>query len=386
LDKPEEKQAAGNEPNAVKATKTTTKKKRKKIRNRPKTWVISLWVVLSLLTIMLLGAGGVLYYVWSNLQPMPAGAVKQVAISRGMSANSVADTLEENGIIKNSFVFGYYLQLKDEGSRFQAGLYEMSPGMDNAAIIAKLNAGDTIAEETIRFTIPEGYTVLQIADKLAADGLINKEKFLDVAENGRSWANAESAQAIPDDDKLHKRLEGYLFPETYELKKDSTEEQIITRMLQETDRKLAALPEDWQDAMEASGRTLHEIMTIASLIEREVVVDEERALVSSVIYNRLAKPMRLQIDAAVQYALDEPKERLLTKDLEIDSPYNTYKNDGLPPGPIASPSLASIEAAIYPAQSDYLFYVTKKDGSQSHLFAKTYNEHLRNIDKSERGS
>ncbi|OUS78270.1 aminodeoxychorismate lyase [Paenibacillus sp. MY03] len=335
---------------------------------------------------MLLGAGGVLYYVWSNLQPMPAGAVKQVAISRGMSANSVADTLEENGIIKNSFVFGYYLQLKDEGSRFQAGLYEMSPGMDNAAIIAKLNAGDTIAEETIRFTIPEGYTVLQIADKLAADGLINKEKFLDVAENGRSWANAESAQAIPDDDKLHKRLEGYLFPETYELKKDSTEEQIITRMLQETDRKLAALPEDWQDAMEASGRTLHEIMTIASLIEREVVVDEERALVSSVIYNRLAKPMRLQIDAAVQYALDEPKERLLTKDLEIDSPYNTYKNDGLPPGPIASPSLASIEAAIYPAQSDYLFYVTKKDGSQSHLFAKTYNEHLRNIDKSERGS
>ncbi|GBG08676.1 aminodeoxychorismate lyase [Paenibacillus agaridevorans] len=386
MDKPEEKQAAGNEPNAVKATKTTTKKKRKKVRNRPKTWVISLWVVLSLLTIMLLGAGGVLYYVWSNLQPMPAGAVKQVAISRGMSANSVADTLEENGIIKNSFVFGYYLQLKDEGSRFQAGLYEMSPGMDNAAIIAKLNAGDTIAEETIRFTIPEGYTVLQIADKLAADGLINKEKFLDVAENGRSWANAESAQAIPDDDKLHKRLEGYLFPETYELKKDSTEEQIITRMLQETDRKLAALPEDWQDAMEASGRTLHEIMTIASLIEREVVVDEERALVSSVIYNRLAKPMRLQIDAAVQYALDEPKERLLTKDLEIDSPYNTYKNDGLPPGPIASPSLASIEAAIYPAQSDYLFYVTKKDGSQSHLFAKTYNEHLRNIDKSERGS
>ncbi|WP_214628825.1 endolytic transglycosylase MltG [Paenibacillus agaridevorans] len=386
MDKPEEKQAAGNEPNAVKSTKTTTKKKRKKVRNRPKTWVISLWVVLSLLTIMLLGAGGVLYYVWSNLQPMPAGAVKQVAISRGMSANSVADTLEENGIIKNSFVFGYYLQLKDEGSRFQAGLYEMSPGMDNAAIIAKLNAGDTIAEETIRFTIPEGYTVLQIADKLAADGLINKEKFLDVAENGRSWANAESAQAIPDDDKLHKRLEGYLFPETYELKKDSTEEQIITRMLQETDRKLAALPEDWQDAMEASGRTLHEIMTIASLIEREVVVDEERALVSSVIYNRLAKPMRLQIDAAVQYALDEPKERLLTKDLEIDSPYNTYKNDGLPPGPIASPSLASIEAAIYPSQSDYLFYVTKKDGSQSHLFAKTYNEHLRNIDKSERGS
>jgi UPF0755 protein len=177
-----------------------------------------------------------------------------------------------------------------------------------------------------------------------------------------------------------------MFPETYEMKKGSTEEQIIARMLQETDRKLATLPEGWQDAMEESGKSLHEIMTIASLIEREVVVDEERALVSSVIYNRLAEPMRLQIDAAVQYALDEPKERLLTKDLEIDSPYNTYKNDGLPPGPIASPSLASIEAALFPAESDYLFYVTKKDGSQTHLFAKTYNEHLRNIDKSEAGS
>ncbi len=382
MDNPEEKQATSS-ANGAQAPK---KKKRKKNRGRPKTWVISLWVVLSLLSIMALGAGIALYYVWSNLQPMPAGETKQVTISRGMSANSVASTLEENGIIKNSFVFGYYLQLKDEGSKFQAGLYEMNPGMDNAAIIAKLNAGDTIAEETIRFTIPEGFTVLQIADKLAADGLVNKEKFLELAENGRSWGTAEAALTIPDDDKLHKRLEGYMFPETYEMKKGSTEEQIIARMLQETDRKLATLPEGWQDAMEESGKTLHEIMTIASLIEREVVVDEERALVSSVIYNRLAEPMRLQIDAAVQYALDEPKERLLTKDLEIDSPYNTYKNDGLPPGPIASPSLASIEAALFPAESDYLFYVTKKDGSQTHLFAKTYNEHLRNIDKSEAGS
>lgn len=385
MDKPEEKQAAESVPKAVQAAKTTKKKKRKKSRGRPKTWVISLWVVLSLLAIMALGAGGVLYYVWSNLQPMPEGPTKQVTISRGMSANGVADVLEENGIIKNSFVLGYYLQLKDEGSRFQAGVYEMNPGMDIASIIAKLNAGDTIAAETIRFTIPEGLTVLQIADKLAAEGIVNKDKFLEAAENGRSWSNAEAVLSIPDNDKLHKRLEGYMFPETYEMKKGSTEEQIIARMLQETDRKLSTLPDGWQDAMEASGRTLHEIMTIASLIEREVVVDEERALVSSVIYNRLAEPMRLQIDAAVQYALDEPKERLMQKDLEIDSPYNTYKNDGLPPGPIASPSLASIEAALFPADSDYLFYVTKKDGSQTHLFAKTYNEHLRNIEKSEKG-
>jgi len=128
--------------------------------------------------------------------------------------------------------------------------------------------------------------------------------------------------------------------------------------------------------------TFHDLLTIASLVEREVVVDEERALVAGVIYNRLEDGMKLQIDATVQYSLDKPKQRLYEKDLLIDSPYNTYEVEGLPPGPIASPSLESIKAALYPEKSEYFFYVTKKDGSQTHLFAKTYKEHLRNIDKS----
>ncbi|MBH5317079.1 endolytic transglycosylase MltG [Paenibacillus sp. GSMTC-2017] len=341
-----------------------------------------MWVVISLLSIMAIVAGSGAYYVWSKLQPMPKGEVKKISISRGMSANSVADTLEENGIIKSGFVFSYYLQLKDEGSRFQAGLYELNPGMKKEAIIDKLNAGETIEAETIKFTIPEGFTLLQIADKLSSEGVIDKAKFLELAESNRVWADAESVLAVANKKNLHKRLEGYLFPETYELKKESTEEDIITRMLVETDRKLGTLPDGWQDVLEDSGKSLHEILTIASLVEREVVVDEERALVAGVIMNRLKAPMRLQIDATVQYALDAPKERLFHKDLKIDSPYNTYEVDGLPPGPIASPSLASIEAALYPADTDYLYYVTKKDGTQSHLFAKSYKEHLRNIEKS----
>lgn len=371
MDKSEEKQTINK------------KKKRKKGQTGPKRWVITMWVVISLLSLMAIVAGGAAYYVWSNLQPTAKGEVKKVTINRGMSANSVADVLEENGIIKNSMVFGYYLKLKDEGSRFQAGLYELSPGMDKSAIIAKLNKGDTVAEETIRFTIPEGYTILQIADKLAADGIVDKTKFLELAEIDQAWGEVEAIRGIPKTDTLHKRLEGYLFPETYEMKRGSTEEAIMLRMLSETDRKLGALPEGWQDVLEASGKTLHQILTIASLIEREVVVDEERALVSGVIYNRLANPMRLQIDATVQYALDAPKQRLSLSDLEINSPYNTYKIDGLPPGPIASPSLASIEAALYPADTKYLFYVTKKDGSQTHLFAETFKEHQRNIEKSQ---
>lgn len=360
------------------------KKKKRRKHQKPRSWLINLWVFVSLVGIMALVAGGAAFYVWNKLEPTAKGETKQVTISRGMSANSVADLLEENGIIKSGFVFSYYLKLKNEGSKFQAGTYELRPGMDKSEVIAKLNAGDTIAEETIRFTIPEGFTVLQIADKLAADGLINKDKFLELAETDRAWGDAEAIHSLPKTDKLHKRLEGYMFPETYEMKKNSTEEDIIIRMLTETDRKLSALSEGWQDAMETSGRTLHEILTIASLVEREVVVDEERALVAGVIYNRLSNPMRLQIDATVQYALDTPKARLSLSDLEINSPYNTYKIDGLPPGPIASPSIASIEAALYPADTKYLFYVTKKDGSQTHLFAETFKEHQKNIALSEK--
>ncbi|WP_223829828.1 endolytic transglycosylase MltG [Paenibacillus arenilitoris] len=341
-----------------------------------------MWVILSLLGIMVIGAGSAALYVWSSLQPTKAGDAVKVDIPKGTSANEVADLLEQHGIIKNSFLFKYYLRLSDQGARFQAGSYELRPGMENDAIIAKLNAGDTVAVETIRFTIPEGFTVLQIADKLAGEKLVDKNKFLELAATHTAWADAEAVRTIPQDDKLHQRLEGYLFPETYEMKKGSTEEDIMNRMVSELDRKLAELPEGWMDELETKDMTLHELLTIASLVEREVVVDEERALVAGVIYNRIKDGMMLQIDATVQYSLDKPKERLYEKDLQIDSPYNTYKVEGLPPGPIASPSLASIKAALYPEPSDFFFYVTKKDGSQTHLFAKTYQEHLKNIEKS----
>lgn len=348
----------------------------------PKRSRITMWVILSLLGLMIIGAGGIALYVWSSLQPTAAGDAQKIEIPKGTSANEVADILEKQGIIKNSFIFKYYLKLNDQGARFQAGLYELNPGMDNNAIIAKLNAGETVAAETIRFTIPEGFTVLQIAEKLAAEKLIDKEKFVELIASQAVWGDAEAVRSIPKNDDLHQRLEGYLFPETYEMKKESTEEEIIKRMVSELDRKLAELPENWQDVLEQKKMTVHDLLTIASLVEREVVIDEERALVAGVIYNRIADNMMLQIDATVQYSLDKPKERLYEKDLLIDSPYNTYKVNGLPPGPIASPSLASIKAALYPEETDYFFYVTKKDGTQSHLFAKTYKEHLRNIEKS----
>ncbi|MBD2844542.1 endolytic transglycosylase MltG [Paenibacillus sp. IB182496] len=336
---------------------------------------------------MALAVGGAAFYVWNGLRPAPAGPPVTFEIASGTSPYRVADHLEREGIIRNAFLFKYYVRLTEEGARFQAGTYELAPGMGRDAIIAKLNSGDTIAPNTVRFTIPEGFTVTQIADKLAAEGVVDRAKFVELANNPTLLAHSESALKIPKDEaNLQFLLEGYLFPETYEIEVDSTVQDVIVRMLHELDRKLEQLPEGWGDTLAERGLSFHEMMTIASLIEREVVVDEERALVSGVIRNRLDDNMPLQIDASVQYALETPKERLLEADLEVDSPYNTYQVQGLPPGPIASPSYASIEAAIYPEATDYLFYVTKKDGSQTHLFAETYNGHLRNIEESNRNT
>lgn len=351
-------------------------------KSRPGAGRIALWVVLSLLALLIIGAGSVFLYVWNGLKPTAPGDIKRIEIAKGASAFEVSDTLEEQGIIKNSFLFKYYLKAKNEGSHFQAGIYDLAPGMNNDEIIAKLNSGDTVAEEMIRFTIPEGFTLLQIADKLAEEKLIDRTKFLTLADTTTNWGDEAAVKSIPADDKLHHRLEGYLFPETYELKKGSTEEDILKRMMAELDTKLDSLPEDWQDVLAERKLNLHQLLTIASLVEREVVVDEERPIVAGVIYNRLAEGMPLQIDATVQYLLDKPKERLMEKDLQIESPYNTYKVNGLPPGPIASPSIASIKAALYPEKNDFFYYVTKKDGTQTHLFAKTYKEHLNNIEKS----
>ncbi|WP_420798632.1 endolytic transglycosylase MltG [Paenibacillus beijingensis] len=335
-----------------------------------------------LIGIMLATAGGIALYVWNGLRPAPAGDVKRIEVAKGSTAFQVADLLEKQGIIRNSFIFKYYLKFHKEGGAFLAGTYDLAPGMTHDAIISKLNKGETVKAETIRFTIPEGFTLLQIADKLSSEGLVDKATFIQLADSKRKWPDSEAAGFIPEQVNYKHLLEGYLFPETYEMKVGSTEEEIIDRMLSELDRKLNELPDDWEETLQKRQMSLHQLLTVASLVEREVVVDQERPIVAGVIYNRLAKPMRLQIDATVQYLLDKPKERLYEKDLTVEDPYNTYRYDGLPPGPIANPSLKSIEAALYPDSNDYYYYVTKKDGTQQHLFAKTFRQHEQNIRKS----
>ncbi|UHA74298.1 endolytic transglycosylase MltG [Paenibacillus sp. 481] len=341
-------------------------------------------VSLALLVMVALLAGVGVWYAWNGLKPMPAQESQvKLTIERGSGPSVIASQLEQAGIIRNSFLFKSYLKMNNEGARFQAGTYAFQPGVTLDEIIRKLNAGDVLKDEMIRFTVPEGYTVTQMADKLSKEGYVERSHFLQLV-NDKAWLKGRTTlfDAIPDSNLIMHQLEGYLFPETYELKKESAAEDIVLRMIKETEKRLDDASPQWQADMKKQGLDLHELLTIASLIEREVVVDEERPLVAGVIYNRIKKGMRLQIDATVQYALDKPKERLYYKDLGIDSPYNTYKIEGLPPGPIASPSVASIKAALQPEASEYLFYVTKKDGTSGHLFAKTFAEHERNIEKS----
>ena len=331
-----------------------------------------------------LTAIGLGFYAFRMLQPVqPAGPEVHISVLPGMGAGEIAELLENNGIIRDAFMFKLYLKSKGEGSRFQAGEYAMAPGMSLEQIVKKLNNGETVKEETVRFVIPEGFTVTQIADRLSEQNGFDRDHILQIANEKAAFSSRWTAE-IPDDPRIRYRLEGYLFPETYEMHKGASEREIVERMVKELDNKLAQLPADWPDRLKQSGLTFHQMLTLASLVEREVAVDYERPIVAGVIYNRLKRNMLLQIDATVLYALGQSKERVDYKDLEIDSPYNTYRYPGLPPGPIANPGLASIRAALYPAETNYLFYVTKKDGTHEHYFAETLEQHLQNIAKSEK--
>ncbi|MEK5023314.1 endolytic transglycosylase MltG [Paenibacillus sp. FSL M7-1046] len=338
--------------------------------------------VLIIILLLALAGGGGAWYILNGMQPVePAGPAVTFTIEKGMGSAEIASLLEDNGIIRNGMFFRGYLKWVKEGSSFKAGTYTASPGDTYDELIARLNAGDVVKEDTVVFTIPEGFTAKQIAEKLAEAWNQPADVFLKMMNSGAGLTEVNTLK-IPEDASLRHRLEGYLFPETYELAKDSTPQEVVEAMLEQLTKKLDSIP-DWQAQLAERGLSLHELLTVASLVEREVVVDEERPLVAGVIYNRLKKGQNLEIDATVQYLLDKQKERLLNKDLKVESPYNTYRNPGLPPGPIGSPGLASIQAALAPKASEYYFYVTKKDGTQGHLFGKTYKEHLANIKKSE---
>ena len=289
-----------------------------------------------------------------------------VTIKPGSGAKAIASTLKSKEVIKNKLFFVNYIKKQEAELKLKPGTYKFGPGkVTFENILEKLTIGEQ--EEQISVTIPEGYTVAQIAKLFASKGLVDEQKFLDYA------TNLEIPYDYIPKGTDYRQLEGFLFPDTYQIPISWKEDKIINLLLSEFDKR-------WTDEFDSRAKELelsvNEIVTIASLIEREARLEKERKTISSVIHNRLKIDMLLQIDATVQYLLPEQKARLLYKDLEVDSPYNTYKYSGLPPTAIAAPGLSCIEAALYPEDTEYYYYRTKASGTGEHWFSKKFEEHV----------
>jgi UPF0755 protein len=340
-------------------------------------------IVITLVILVLIGLGsaaGGYYYVQTQLEPVSStGETVKVEIPQGSTVGKIGLILEQSDLIRDASIFRWYVRYLNNGNQFQAGTYSIQHGSTIDEIISKLVQGDVV-RDTITFTIPEGWNVKQIAERLSEQGLVDKAKFLTEVNEGSF--DYEWMQDIPQDKGTAYRLEGFLFPETYEIDRGSTEHEIIGKMLSQFDREWK---NEWREELKKRGISTYDAITLASIIEREVVVDKERPLVAGIFYNRLNDGWMLQSCATVQFVLGKQRDRITFKDLAVESPYNTYIHEGLPPSPIANPGRASLAAVVYPEQSEYYFFVTKKDGSQEHHFAKTFAEHLKN-DANSRGN
>lgn len=325
--------------------------------------VLGISVILSLAAIFV--ANDVFAFVKEN-------AVKEITVSENTDLLSLAKQLDDEGVINYGTIFKLYVRVKGDNQGVLAGSYSLNPNMDYGQIIDTLvNASST---ETMKITVPEGYSIAQIR-QLLLDEHVCTEDALDEVLNTYSFKHEFLKDELPAEEGW---LEGYLFPDTYEIYKgNATVVDTINKMLNNFESKY---DDDIKTGAETLGRSMHDIVTIASLVEREAQVDSERAKIAGVIYNRLNNPSEfpyLQVDASVLYGLGRTSGPLSQEDLASDTPYNLYTKQGLPPGPICNPGYASLYAAAHPEQHNYYYYVAMPDGS--HLFANSYEEHQANI-------
>ena len=336
-----------------------------------------------LVTIGLVTIAALFYYYNSLLEPVESTASENyyiVEIPSGANAEIIAAILYDKSLIRNERAFRLFVRQYNLGRGFIAGKYNLSPAMSTQQIIAKIHSGD-IYTETSWFTIPEGYTVVEIAARLEENGLVDSEHFLNlVRKPSESILETFPFLIEVTDTRIEYVLEGYLFPDTYEVYTDAGAEEIIKVMLHRLNQ---ILDEDKKNRLTELDLSIHEMLTIASIVEREGRVNHERNLIAGVFYNRLQIGQRLESCATIQYILGETKEYLTFQDLEIPSPYNTYQNTGLPPGPIAAPGEASIMAVLYPETTTYFYFNYKYDGSGEHYFSKTLEEHNQNVRRAE---
>ena len=358
---------------------------RKKKKPRKKRYIL-LKTLLFVLVCMIIFMMSALYgyrYIMEGFQQAEApisedeGIVFKVAY--GSSTTDIANALKEQGFIDNTWIFRVISKFMGFDSVYKAGRYVLTKDMNYYALMLALT-GEPLKNPTQDIMIPEGKTILETAEILAAQGYIDKDHFLALCEQLPTQYLFLNELAVSPDRKYP--LEGYLYPDTYKMDEGWTEQDLIDRMLRQFDRGFTY---EYYQRAEELGMTIDEVVTLASLIEMEAKYPADYKKISSVFHNRLKKdpPMMLQCDATIQYArIYQGLGRttaVLNKDLEIDSPYNTYKHLGLPPGPICSPRADAIEAALYPEETKYLYFFATPDGIN--IYNETFEGHLRDQNK-----
>jgi UPF0755 protein len=317
-------------------------------------------ILLAVLLVLLLAAGAA--GAWLLLVPFGPSKETFVEVTPGSSTIHIGQQLQNAGVVRNGYAFTAFT-LSQRGT-LKAGEYRFDHPIPMTEVFSRIARGDVY---TIAVTIPEGSNVFDIASRLEQAGFGPRQTFLD--------AQAKETELVADFDPQAKSLEGYLFPDTYRFERKATPVVILTAMVRRFKSEATEL---------GLKGNIHDTVTLASLVERETAIDTERPLVASVFENRLAKDMPLMTDPSVIYGLQLDgrwRGEIYASDLKLDTPYNTYLHPGLPPGPVANPGAKSLQAALQPAQSDYLYFVAAgADAQGKSLFSTTLEEHQHNVD------
>ena len=319
---------------------------------------------------VLAGAGvlGWMHIMGDNKEFAKEGA-QIVHVKVGMTTADIADMLHEKQLVKNPKAFKFEARFKGLANKLQAGMYKIEGGMSNGAIVNEFANGRI---ELIDFIVPEGFNVVKTGRKLESLGLGSAEKFIELAKNYAPYDYMKT-----DNPHVIFKSEGFLYPATYKVPYGASEEEylhIFVRHFNEVMKKNGVL-----ETVKKRDLNMRDVVNMAAMVEMEAVYAEEQPRIAGVFLKRVEIGMPIQSDTTIQYILGAQKETITFKDTEIDNPYNTYQNYGLPPGPIGSPSLSSIQAVLEPEQTDYLYFVAQNDGH--HRFSRTYAEHLRAIDE-----
>ena len=372
--------AAGNKRGAA-AGKNAKKKKNGKIKKKYSVPLIMIGITFLIAITFFSSYLSYTYLVDKYKNPLDADSIYidpdtavKFRIEKGMSTKEIADTLYDMGLIKNKFIYSFLSKFNGFDNTYKAGTYTLCDGLSYDEIMVKLSG----TPETVKVTFPEGFTTEQIAARLEANNVVSAEDFLKAVDTVDT-SSYKFIRALSENRDY--RLDGYLFPDTYEFDVRADVETVIYKMLNRFDE---VYKPSYYDKAEELGLSIDEVITLASIIEREAKLESDREIISGVFYNRLQSSdpdmKYMQSCATVRYVYKKLYNEdiiEITKEHEkVEDPYNTYRYPGLPPGAICSPGLASIEAALNPQKHDFYYFVAKTDGSGGHIFSRTYEEHL----------